>query len=60
MKETWRYIKGYENFYEISNFGNVKNKFGNIISAFNNKGYLCVSLYKNNKAFELNFLLFVL
>ena len=49
MKETWKYIKDYENLYEISNFGNVKNKFGNIISTFNNKGYLCVSLYKNNK-----------
>lgn len=21
MKETWKYIKGYENLYEISNFG---------------------------------------
>ena len=26
MKEVWKDIKGYENLYEISNFGNVRNK----------------------------------
>ena len=49
MKEEWKDIEGYENKYQISNFGNVRNKLGNIMKPFNNKGYLCISLFKNNK-----------
>ena len=49
MKEVWKDIKGYENLYEISNFGNVRNKNKQIKKQYDNKGYLCVELYKKNK-----------
>ena len=49
MKEVWKDIKGYENLYEISNFGNVRNKNKQLKKQYDNKGYLCVELYKNNK-----------
>lgn len=48
MKEIWKDIKGYENLYKISNFGNVKNKDNKIIKQFDNQGYLCVDLSKKN------------
>ena len=48
MKEVWKDIKGYEKLYKISSFGNVKNKDNKIIKQFDNKGYLCVDLSKNN------------
>lgn len=48
MKEVWKNIKGYENLYEVSNFGNVRNKNKKQIKQSDNKGYLCVELYKNN------------
>lgn len=49
MKEVWKDIKGYENLYEISNFGNVRNKNKQIKKQYDNKGYLCVELFKKNK-----------
>lgn len=52
MKEIWKDIPNYEGLYQVSNFGNVRNKYKKI-SQFNNKGYLCVSLYKNNKKSNL-------
>lgn len=49
MVEEWKDIKGYEGLYEISNYGNVKNKKGNILKPYDNKGYLRIGLSKNNK-----------
>lgn len=49
MKEVWKDIKGYENLYEVSNFGNVRNTEKKLLTQFKNKGYLCVDLYKNNQ-----------
>lgn len=52
-KEIWKSIKGYEGFYEISNFGNVKSlKCGKerLLSSFpNTRGYLRVNLFKDKK-----------
>lgn len=47
MKEIWKPIKNYENYYEISNLGNVKNiKTQKIlIGDKNNMGYRRVILY---------------
>ena len=45
--EEWKEIKGYENYF-VSNFGNVKHN-DKIKSQFNNRGYKCVDLYKNNQ-----------
>ena len=45
--EEWKEIKGYENYF-VSNFGNVKHN-DKILSQFNNRGYKCVDLYKNNQ-----------
>ena len=47
MKEIWKPIKGYENNYEISNFGNVRNKKTKQILTgdVNNAGYRRVTLY---------------
>lgn len=66
-REIWKDIQGYEQLYQISNFGNVKRLHtdkkqgtGNyerrekILSQRpNNKGYLIVDLYKNNKRKQL-------
>lgn len=51
MKEIFKDIKGYENLYKISNYGNVKSLKNSIIlkPAKNHRGYLHVALYKNNK-----------
>ena len=54
--EIWRWIEGYENLYQISNFGRVKSfpnshhKNAKILKpAIQNVGYLQVYLYKNGK-----------
>lgn len=52
--EVWKDIKGYESLYQISTLGNVKTLARqkvkeHILSPENNKGYLRVSLSKNNK-----------
>lgn len=67
MREIWKDIQGYEQLYQISNFGNVKRlhtekkqgtgnyeRMEKILSQrLNNKGYLIVDLYKNNKRKQL-------
>ena len=49
--EIWKDIQGYENSYQVSNLGNVRDKRRNkLIKTFkNNKGYLRVGLYSNSK-----------
>lgn len=57
--EEWRPIKGYENYYEISNFGRVKSLArydlkGNFrqekfLKPSKNRGYYQIRLRKNNK-----------
>ena len=53
MKEEFRPIPDYEGIYEISNFGRVKsfkcNKERILKAVLNPRGYLHVSLYKDNK-----------
>lgn len=64
MDEIWVDIRGYEGLYQVSNMGNIKSmnrrvkhslygymniKSKRIIAAKNNRGYLTVSLWKNNK-----------
>lgn len=56
-KEIWKPVVGYENLYEVSNFGRVKSlprnstvKYARILKSHTNRyGYLHVNLYKNNK-----------
>lgn len=51
MKEIWKDIEGYENRYQVSNYGNVKslktNK--NLYCSKTKKGYLRVDLRKDKK-----------
>ena len=49
MKEIWKKIDKYEDLYEISDFGNIRNvKRGNVVkSIINATGYSHVFLYKN-------------
>lgn len=63
--EIWKDIKGYEGYYQISNFGRVKSldrivkrnsKFGNLhlkekilVPTSDKDGYLCVMLHRKNK-----------
>ena len=56
MKENWRWIKGYEGIYQMSNFGRVKSfrreqfPYGYILSHKNSKGdYFVINLYNHNK-----------
>lgn len=44
MIETWKFIKGFENMYEVSSFGRVRS-FGKLILK-NNHGTLCNAYYK--------------
>lgn len=52
-KEIWKEIKGYNGKYFISNFGNVckiiDGKISDVKKRKNQKGYLCVYLYNENK-----------
>ena len=48
MEEIWKEIKDYPN-YQISNLGRVKNKKRILKQYCNDKGYLYVSLSKDNK-----------
>lgn len=53
MKEKWKYIKGFENLYQISNFGRIKSMYSNeLILKFrlSSTGYFRVYLYKNKIA----------
>lgn len=48
MKEKWKPIKGYEEKYEVSNLGRVRNILKNKIKNTRlNNGYVIVDLYKN-------------
>ena len=51
MQEIWKDIKDYETFYEVSNFGQVRNVKTKLIlkPALSKKGYLQVHLCKNSK-----------
>lgn len=55
MEEIWLPVKGYEGFYEVSNFGNVRSLNYNhtgqrkVLSQGEDKGYLKVVLCKNGK-----------
>ena len=54
MMETWKDIVGFEGLYRISNEGNILSLLtGKVLSPYNNKGYLMVRLYKNNKSSSL-------
>ena len=51
IKEEWKYIKGYENLYSVSNYGRIwshRNKRC-LNPILTNKGYLRVHLSKNGK-----------
>ena len=50
MEEIWKSIQEY-NIYEVSNFGNVRNKITNkqLYYSNSNNGYLRVGLFKNHK-----------
>ena len=58
MKEIWKDIIGYEDYYQVSNFGQIKSKYYNRIRGYliNSGGYatvqLCVS--QKRKAFSLH------
>ena len=59
--ETWKPIKFYENIYNISNFGRVKNiKTGRILKyGINSCGYKLVTLCnKTQKAFKIHLLVY--
>ena len=51
--EIFKTVQGYDGLYEVSNYGNVKSlKFGKekiLKPRDNNRGYLCVRLYKDGK-----------
>lgn len=67
MKEIWKKIKGFEGFYSVSNYGNVKHDkteskagTGNyarqehiLKQRKNNAGYMLVDLYKGNKRHQM-------
>ena len=53
MNEEWRWIKGYEGLYQVSNLGRVKSiyKKEHLFKPYKNKkGYLIVCLTKNKKS----------
>ena len=49
--ELWKDIEGFEGYYQVSTWGNVKSIKKNIIlkPTKNNKGYIHVDLHKNRK-----------
>lgn len=51
MIEIWKDIENYEDIYQVSNLGNIRNKKTNKIlkPAKDHSGYLIVNLSKNNK-----------
>lgn len=49
--EVWKDINNYDGYYQISNMGRIKNKFGKILNQIKDeKGYLTVHLSKKGKA----------
>lgn len=51
MKEIWKPIKGYEELYEISNFGRIRRY---LQLNTNNKGYKHITLIKDNKKTDVS------
>lgn len=52
INEIWKPIKGFEGFYDVSNFGRVRSLYRKekiLKSAKDKDGYLIVGLYKNGK-----------
>jgi hypothetical protein len=51
MKEEWKYIKGYENIYQISNLGKIFSCYKNRILklSINKDGYYQTVLYKKGE-----------
>ena len=53
MKEIWKWVKGYENIYQVSNLGNVKSfkrKKPKLLKlCINNAGYYLVTFIKDGK-----------
>jgi len=46
--EIWKPVKGFENFYEVSDLGKIRNKRGNLMKFYiNNKGYACIDFRVN-------------
>ena len=49
--ERWADIPDYNGKYQISNRGNVRNNYGELLNKYINNGYYCVSLkLSNNKS----------
>lgn len=47
--EQWKYIEGFENKYQVSNFGRVRNSRNTLMKfQTHRKGYFCVSLCANS------------
>lgn len=50
MQEVWKPVKGFENLYEVSNLGNVRNANGRMRKPFMiHQGYLMIDLFHNYK-----------
>lgn len=51
--QEWKWIKGYEGLYQVSNLGNIKSFYfktpREIFPAINSKGYYQINLWKNKK-----------
>lgn len=50
MLEVWKKIPDYENYYEVSNLGQIRNLKGELLKKIDNKGYDVV--YLKNKIFN--------
>lgn len=55
MKEEWKDIKGYEGYYEISNYGRVRSRYKILTNVNNNKFYVVyLSVRGAGKAFKVH------
>lgn len=51
--EQWKGIKGFENLYEISTLGNIRNTRGKLLHPFKlNSGYLAIKVTVQNKSYH--------
>ena len=48
MNEIWKSIKGYEDKYEVSNLGRIRNSKGEILNQYEVNGYKKIDLWKKN------------
>ena len=53
MKETWKYVLGYKDKYQVSSLGNIRNNDCLLNKYFNSNGDLFVKLYRNNISTEI-------